>query len=108
MAAWALAMRPTQLLALLVALLAAPSTAIAPLSPLQRSRLLSGRERRAVRRGRANVIRAAGPRDPRDDDSKDSSLYTNPLDGGVELDAVTVTALLGAAIAFQFFVVANL
>mmetsp|Transcript_18923 Transcript_18923/g.60770 ORF Transcript_18923/g.60770 Transcript_18923/m.60770 type:complete len:101 (-) Transcript_18923:887-1189(-) len=100
-------MRPTQLLALLVAILAAPSTAIA-LSPSLRSRLLSGRERRAVRRGRANVIRAAGPRDPRDDDSKDSSLYTNPLDGGVELDAVTVTALLGAAIAFQFFVVANL
>ena len=101
-------MRPTQFAALLfVAFLAAPSTAIAPLSPSLRSRLLSGRERRAVR-GRANVIRAAGPRDPRDDDSKDSSLYTNPLDGGVELDAVTVTALLGAAIAFQFFVVANL
>ena len=33
------------------------------------------------------------------------SLYTTPK---FEFDAVTITALLGAAIAFQFFVLANL
>ena len=35
-------------------------------------------------------------------------LYEGPFSGGLEFDAVTITALLGAAIAFNFFVVANL
>jgi hypothetical protein len=41
----------------------------------------------------------------RDNGENEGSLYTTP---NFEFDAVTVTALLGAAIAFQFFVLANL
>ena len=38
-------------------------------------------------------------------ESEQSSLYDAP---SFELDATTITALLGAAIAFQFFVLGNL
>ena len=41
----------------------------------------------------------------RPDRQEPESLYTTPK---LEFDAVTITALLGAAIAFQFFVLANL
>jgi hypothetical protein len=43
---------------------------------------------------------------PQQQEEEEDSLYNSPAD--FEFDAVTVTALLGAAIAFQFFVVANL
>lgn len=39
------------------------------------------------------------------DDAERDSLYTTP---SFELDATTVLALLGGAIAFNFFVLANL
>ena len=41
-----------------------------------------------------------------DGEEEPESLYNSPAD--FEFDAVTVTALLGAALAFQFFVLANL
>ena len=40
-----------------------------------------------------------------DSDDQQDSLYNTPK---FEFDAVTITALLGGAIAFQFFVLANL
>lgn len=43
--------------------------------------------------------------EPTDNDSDEDSLYTTP---SFEFDAVTITALLGGAIAFQFFVLGNL
>ena len=42
---------------------------------------------------------------PSPNSAERDSLYTTPK---LEFDAVTITALLGAAIAFQFFVLANL
>jgi len=48
--------------------------------------------------------RAARSRPPSPNDERES-LYSRP---SFELDATTITALLGAAIAFQFFVLANM
>lgn len=42
---------------------------------------------------------------PEEDEDPNESLYNTP---SFELDAVTITAILGGLIAFQFFVVANL
>ena len=65
--------------------------------------------------GRASVLmqqpRMRPPPKDEDDDSKSAeqrerdALYAGP---SFELDATTITALLGAAIAFQFFVLGNL
>ena len=41
-------------------------------------------------------------------EEKERDEANNPLNADFELDATTITALLGAAIAFQFFVLANL
>mmetsp|Transcript_5845 Transcript_5845/g.14825 ORF Transcript_5845/g.14825 Transcript_5845/m.14825 type:complete len:93 (-) Transcript_5845:303-581(-) len=43
---------------------------------------------------------------PKPTPNPNDSLYNTGAD--FELDAVTITALLGAAIAFQFFVIANM
>ena len=56
---------------------------------------------------RSRAIRMSEPDDKKPPAEPDS-LYTNPFKDGIEFDAVTITALLGLAIAFQFFVLANL
>ena len=51
-----------------------------------------------------DTISAAAPLTP-SSKPQDESLYNTP---DFQLDAVSITALLGAALAFQFFVLANL
>lgn len=78
-----------------------------PLFPSSSSALLTTPSTPATVRI-AHGVRLQGP-SPNDDDGKPlterDTLYQTPK---FEFDAVTITALLGGAIAFQFFVLANL
>lgn len=90
---------------LLVILCVAPSSGLGPLTALQR-RTLNLQAGTVTRRHSRKIVAAI------DEDKKPAtadgqeSLYGSPAN--FEFDAVTVTAVLGTLIAFQFFVIANL
>jgi hypothetical protein len=90
----------------LIALCAAPASALGPLTALQR-RTLNLQARTFTDRQSRKIIASANDdkKKPATADGQES-LYGSPAN--FEFDAVTVTAVLGTLIAFQFFVIANL
>lgn len=95
-------------LLLLVALCVGPVSALGPLTPLQRRTLNLQAGTFTNRQSRSKTVAAIDKdkkKPPATADGQES-LYGSAAN--FEFDAVTVTAVLGTLIAFQFFVIANL
>lgn len=73
--------------------------------PNARGLLTQTKVRPACRGGSIIVCEPPRVGPPSDEERERNSLYTTP---SFEFDAVTITALLGAAIAFQFFILGNM